>query len=180
MIPFEEEGFFFVHRRKLSASRPWISPCWSWLEGSVKQEWGNFDLDWMCYTWRKKLVVRERTYVMWCDELAFVDFERWSIYHRPGNGCYLVSSFNFFVRGKLCSFSQGGVPPSETLPCPLDVWGLFNSSLRFFSIPASLLSSSVSLAWCPSVPPFLRGDPPILFQPKGWFQSRDGRSLVKM
>lgn len=71
-------------------------------------------------------------------------------------GGYLVSSFNFFVRGKryqealrkLCSFSQGGVPPSETLPCPLD-------------------------GWCFSVPPFLRGDPPILFQPKGWFQSRD-------
>ncbi|KAF3948394.1 hypothetical protein CMV_025601 [Castanea mollissima] len=35
-----------------------------------------------------------------------------------------------------------GGPPSETLPCPLD-------------------------GWCFSVPPFLRGDPPILFQPKG-------------
>ena len=41
-----------------------------------------------------------------------------------------------------------GGPPSETLHCPLD-------------------------GWCFFVPPFLRGDLPILFQLKVWFQNRD-------
>lgn len=132
MIPFKEEGFCSTEK---AFSFPTMNLSLLIVTGGFSQTRMRKLWPWLNVLHLTKEVGHSRAYL--CNELTFVDFEKWSIYHRPDNGWYLVSSFFFLTSSsewrdtrKLCSFSQGGVLPSETLACLLDGWCLFNSSLR--------------------------------------------------
>lgn len=131
MIPFKEEGFCSTEK---AFSFPTMNLSLLIVTGGFSQTRMRKLWPWLNVLHLTKEVGHSRAYL--CNELTFVDFEKWSIYHRPDNGWYLVSSFFLTSSSewrdtrKLCSFSQGGVLPSETLACLLDGWCLFNSSLR--------------------------------------------------